>query len=73
MISVAIIAAKLADIEERLAMVRKHRLAEASAYASSPEARDLVAFNLMLAVQRDLAQFVIALSSWAQPRGQETP
>lgn len=70
MIAVAIIAAKLADIEERLAMVRKHRLAGASAYTSSPEARDLVAFNLMLAVQSaaDLASHVISDERLPPPR-----
>lgn len=70
MIALSVIAAKLADIEERLAMVRKHRLDEASRYASLPEARDLVAFNLMLAVQSaaDLASHIISDEGLAPPR-----
>lgn len=62
MIAIAIVAAKLADIEERLAMVRKHRVGTPADYANAPEARDLVAFNLMLAVQSaaDLAMHIIS-------------
>ena len=70
MIALSVVAAKLADIEDRIAMVRKHRLDEAAKYTSSPEARDLVAFNLMLAVQSaaDLAAHVIADEALAPPR-----
>ena len=62
MIALAVVTAKLADIAERLDMVKKHRLAAADGYAASPEARDLVAFNLMLAVQSaaDLAAHAIS-------------
>ena len=57
-----VVVAKLATLAERLQMVRKHRLDSADAYVGNPEARDLVAFNLMLAVQAasDLAAHVVA-------------
>lgn len=47
----AIVAAKLGDLADRLTMVRKHRKTSPEAYEHDAEARDLVAFNLMLAVQ----------------------
>jgi uncharacterized protein YutE (UPF0331/DUF86 family) len=62
MIAASVLSAKLADIAERLTMVRKHRQAMPADYRTEPEARDLVAFNLMLAVQSaaDLATHVVA-------------
>jgi uncharacterized protein YutE (UPF0331/DUF86 family) len=56
-----LVVAKLADIASRLRMVTKHRKPNVSDYVAEPEARDLVAFNLMLAVQSaaDLATHII--------------
>jgi uncharacterized protein YutE (UPF0331/DUF86 family) len=57
-----LLAAKLADIEERAQMVERHRQDSVQGYLASPEARDLVAFNLMLAVQAaaDIAAHVVS-------------
>jgi uncharacterized protein YutE (UPF0331/DUF86 family) len=62
MIAAAVLTAKLADISSRLTSVRKHRAPDADAYASNHDARDLVAFNLMLAVQSaaDLALHIVS-------------
>ncbi len=71
MIAPALVATKLAELRDRLAMIRKHRLSQAGEYASSPEARDLVAFNLMLAVQcaADLAAHLISDEGLPPARG----
>ena len=70
MIAQALVAAKLADIATRLAMVEKHRLPSASGDDAAPEARDLVAFNVMLAVQgaADVAAHIVADQSWIAAR-----
>jgi hypothetical protein len=44
-------AAKLAELEDRIERVRSHRTATADELAAQRDALDLVAFNLMLSVQ----------------------
>lgn len=70
MIVASVLAAKLADIAERLTMVRKHRLATVDDYRTAREPRDLVAFNLMLAVQSaaDLATHVVSDEGYTAAR-----
>jgi uncharacterized protein YutE (UPF0331/DUF86 family) len=69
-VTLDVIVAKLADLAERVEMVRKHRRAAAADYETQPEARDLVAFNLMLAVQSaaDLATHLIMSEGWVPAR-----
>lgn len=57
-----IVAAKLASLADVLDQVRKHRQARVEELERSRDARDLVAFNLMLAVQdcADIASHVIS-------------
>lgn len=61
-----VVAAKLAELEDRLARVRSHVRGSASELASDRDASDLVAFNLMLAVQTclDVASHIIADERW---------
>lgn len=61
MIALAVVTAKRAELAERIALLKKHRARAAGEYESQPEARDLVAFNLILALQSaiDLAAHVI--------------
>jgi uncharacterized protein YutE (UPF0331/DUF86 family) len=61
-----IVSTKLRELGERIARVRAHRPADASALAADPDALDLVSFNLMLAVQvcLDLASHLISDESW---------
>jgi uncharacterized protein YutE (UPF0331/DUF86 family) len=70
MIAPDLLAAKLADIEERTQMIERHRLDSAAAYTGSAESRDLVAFNLMLAVQAaaDIAAHLISDRGFAPAR-----
>jgi uncharacterized protein YutE (UPF0331/DUF86 family) len=67
MVNINLIAAKLADVTERLSQVRKHRKASALELAADQDARELVAFNLMLSVQgcADIAAHLIADEGWA--------
>jgi uncharacterized protein YutE (UPF0331/DUF86 family) len=60
---------KLAELDARVARVRAHRRASADELASDRDALDLVAFNLMLAVQAacDLAAHLIADEGWTAP------
>lgn len=60
---------KLAELAERVARVRAHRAPDVASLAGDRDALDLVAFNLMLAVQScaDLAGHVIADEGWAAP------
>ena len=62
-----VVTAKLAELEDRLGRVRANVRATASELASDRDASDLVAFNLMLAVQTclDVASHVIADERWA--------
>ena len=59
-------AAKLAELEDRIERVRSHRTATADELAAQRDALDLVAFNLMLSVQScaDLAAHLIADEGW---------
>jgi uncharacterized protein YutE (UPF0331/DUF86 family) len=61
-----LIATKLAELARRVERVRRHRPATAEALAADPDAFDLVAFNLMLAVQAclDVASHLIADQGW---------
>jgi uncharacterized protein YutE (UPF0331/DUF86 family) len=60
---------KLAELADRVARVRAHRGASPDELASDRDALDLVAFNLMLAVQAacDLASHLIADEGWTAP------
>lgn len=61
-----LVAAKLSELAERISRVRLHRPASAGALETDRDAADLVAFNLMLAVQSclDLASHLIADEGW---------
>jgi uncharacterized protein YutE (UPF0331/DUF86 family) len=61
-----LIAAKLGELALRVGRVRRHRPASAAELAADPDAFDLVAFNLMLAVQAclDVASHLIADEGW---------
>jgi uncharacterized protein YutE (UPF0331/DUF86 family) len=67
MVDANVIAAKLAELADRIARVRQHRPADAKALAADRDAFDLVSFNLMLAVQTsvDIAGHLIADEGWA--------
>ena len=62
-----VVAAKLAELEDGLARVRGNVRGSASELASDRDASELVAFNLMLAVQTclDVASHIIADERWA--------
>jgi uncharacterized protein YutE (UPF0331/DUF86 family) len=62
-----LVTSKLAAIAEQLTQVRKHRRASAGDLAADQDARELVAFNLMLVVQgcADIAAHLIADEAWA--------
>jgi uncharacterized protein YutE (UPF0331/DUF86 family) len=61
-----LVASKLAELADHLARVRARRTATADELRRDRDARDLVAFNLMLAVQAcaDIASHVIADEGW---------
>ena len=61
-----VVAAKLAELEDRLARVRGNVRGSAHELASDRDASELVAFNLMLAVQTclDVASHIIADERW---------
>ena len=66
MVDASVIAAKLGELDERIGRVRLHRPAAAEALRDDLDARDLVSFNLMLAVQSclDVASHLIADEGW---------
>jgi uncharacterized protein YutE (UPF0331/DUF86 family) len=66
MVDANVVAAKLRELDDRIARVRAHLPAAASALAADRDALDLVAFNLMLAVQvcLDVASHLIADEAW---------
>lgn len=66
MVNADLMAAKLADLRDRLDRVRAHRRTDAAALNADRDALDLVSFNLMLAVQicADIASHLIADESW---------
>ena len=61
-----VVASKLGELSEHLARVRNRRTATADDLRADRDALDLVAFNLMLAVQAcaDIASHVIADEGW---------
>lgn len=61
-----LIAAKLAELAERMARVRAKRPATAVGLAGDADALDIVSFNLMLAVQlcADIATHITADEGW---------
>lgn len=70
MVRADVVAAKLAELADRVARVRAHRKGDADALAADRDALELVAFNLMLAVQvcADLASHVISDEKWPAPK-----
>ena len=70
MVSRDVIAAKLADLALRVGRARKHCKASSVELAADVDALDLVAFNLMLAVQicADIASHIIADAGWPGAR-----
>jgi uncharacterized protein YutE (UPF0331/DUF86 family) len=65
-----LLAAKLTELADRLARVRTHVPTSANALRANRDALDLVAFNLMLAVQTcaDIASHVISDEGWPAAR-----
>jgi uncharacterized protein YutE (UPF0331/DUF86 family) len=70
MVNRSLLAAKWTELAERLAQVRRHRKATLAELESDRDATELVAFNLMLAVQlcADVANHLIADEAWPAPR-----
>ena len=70
MVNRSVVAAKLAELDRRIHRVKQHTSATAAELASDQDALELVAFNLMLAVQicADLASHIIADSGWSTAR-----
>ena len=66
MVSRDLVAAKLADLADRIARVRDRRPADVEGLQTDRDALDLVAFNLMLSVQicADIASHIIADEGW---------
>jgi uncharacterized protein YutE (UPF0331/DUF86 family) len=66
MVDPDLVAAKLRGLAERIARVRARVPSQASALAADRDTLDLVAFNLMLAVQSclDIASHLIADERW---------
>jgi uncharacterized protein YutE (UPF0331/DUF86 family) len=70
MVNRSLLAAKWTELAERLAQIRRHRKATLAELESDRDATELVAFNLMLAVQvcADVANHLIADEAWSAPR-----
>lgn len=66
MVDRKLVAAKLAELADRVARATAHSKASADELAADRDALDLVSFNLMLAVQScaDIASHVIADEGW---------
>lgn len=66
MVRESLISSKLSDLHDRLERVSKHTKATVEELAADRDALDLVAFNLMLAVQccADIASHLIADEGW---------
>ncbi len=66
MVNRDLVIAKLSELADRIARVRQHTPASASALAADRDALDLVSFNLMLAVQvcADVASHIVADEGW---------
>lgn len=71
MVKPDLVAAKLTELSDRVARVRARCPESPEALARDRDALDLVAFNLMLAVQvcADIASHVIADEGWPAARG----
>lgn len=70
MVNRNVVGSKLADLAARVVRVRKHARSSVDELELSPDALDLVAFNLMLSVQicADIASHIIADSEWPAAR-----
>lgn len=70
MVNRDVVATKLVALATRVERVRKHAKARSAELAADQDALDLVAFNLMLAVQicSDLASHIIADEGWPAAR-----
>ncbi len=70
MVNRDIVAAKLADLAQRVARVRTHAKASEAALTGDLDAIDLISFNLMLAVQvcADIASHIVADEGWVAAR-----
>lgn len=70
MVNADLVAAKLAELARRLAQVRRHVPGTSAELAASDDTLDLVAFNLMLAIQvcADICNHVIADEGWVLAR-----
>jgi uncharacterized protein YutE (UPF0331/DUF86 family) len=70
MVNRDLIAAKLADLADRVARVRRHCPVDAAKLGADGDVLDLVSFNLMLAVQicSDIASHIIADQGWPVAR-----
>lgn len=70
MVDADLVAARLVDLASRLARVRTHRKETPESLEGDADALDLVAFNLMIAVQvcADVASHVIADEGWPAAR-----
>jgi len=66
MVDADVIAAKLAELADRIDRIRTHRPANVGVFADDRDVLDLVSFNLMLAVQActDIASHLIADKGW---------
>ena len=66
MVDADLVAAKLAELAQRMKRVELHRKTSADALAADADALDLVSFNLMVAVQTcaDVASHLIADEGW---------
>lgn len=70
MVDKDLLAAKLVELSDRLAQVRRHVPASAAELAGNRDALDIVSFNLMLAIQvcADVASHLIADAGWPPAR-----
>ncbi len=66
MVNANVVTAKLRDLADSIAQVRRHCPADAAVLVDNRDVRDLVSFNLMLAVQAcsDIASHLIADEGW---------
>ncbi len=66
MVDANLVAAKLRELADRIARVRARQQSDAAALAADRDSLELIAFNLMLAVQSclDIASHLIADEKW---------
>lgn len=67
MVDVAVVAAKLKELDRRIGRIRRHVRGTAGELKADLDALELVAFNLMVAVQTclDIASHLISDEGWA--------